>query len=281
MRQLLCIAALTGALGWSPIMATQDPASFFVEIEPARSTFFSGDYFTIRVVSDRGELANFVDLEILSEERVVWSHPLIVSANARVVRKARPHFTASLAVTVDEKLPPGIYRARARKGETVSERSAPFTIEPWGKPDEGVQVALGAPSLIASGERLVVTLTLRNTSARPLHVPSDDAPDECAMGWLTFVLFRDNQTGIGLPDDRKNCGVQPIVLLEPGKVTTYRVDLGKFNMYGHQPRRPFSPAPGRIRLHVSVRGGYYAADADRPGLWKGKALSNVVSIDVK
>ena len=52
-------------------------------------------------------------------------------------------------------------------------------------------------------------------------------------------------------------------------------------MSGYRPRRPFRPEPGRIRLHVSVRGGYYAADAERPGLWKGKALSNMVSIDVK
>ena len=53
MRKRLCIAALTGALGWSPIAATQDPVSFFVEIEPAGSTFFSGDLFAIRVVTGR------------------------------------------------------------------------------------------------------------------------------------------------------------------------------------------------------------------------------------
>jgi hypothetical protein len=62
----------------------------------------SGDFFAIRVVTDRGDLANLVDLGILSEQRVVWSHPLIVAA-ARVIRKATPHFTASPGVTVDEK----------------------------------------------------------------------------------------------------------------------------------------------------------------------------------
>jgi len=50
--------------------------------------------------------------------------------------------------------------------------------------------------------------------------------------------------------------------------------------HGHEPRRPFRPNRGRIRLHVSVQGGYYEADAGRPELWKGRALSNQVSIVV-
>jgi hypothetical protein len=128
---------------------------------------------------------------------------------------------------------------------------------------------------------LAAALTLRNTSDRPLHVRSGDAPAECATRWLTFVVFDDAGAGRGLRDDRKDGGHQPTVLLQLGEATTYPVDLGRFNEPGYEPRRPFRPARGRIRLHVSVLGGYYSADAGRPGLWKGRALSNKVSIIVR
>src|SRR5687767_8272185 len=73
MRRLLCLALLACTLGRPPAADAQDSPGFFVEIEPARSTFFTGDHFSVRVLSTRGELAHFIDVEILAEDR--WWRP--------------------------------------------------------------------------------------------------------------------------------------------------------------------------------------------------------------
>lgn len=71
------------------------------------------------------------------------------------------------------------------------------------------------------------------------------------------------------------------MLLQPAQMTSYPVDLGRLFMYGHEPPRPFKPEPGRLLLHVSVLGGYWEAEARRPGTWKGQAISNKISVEVK
>lgn len=172
MRHLTLAAALTCLLA-RPMSAAQDPSSFFVEIEPARSVFFTGDEIIVHIFANRPELANPVHVEFLAGDRVVHSRHGLVAATRSVLRNGVLHHTSSAGVIVDEKLPPGTYHVRARRDETISRPSRTFTIEPWGTEDEGVQVALAAPASIASGETLVVTLSLRNTSRRPLHVPGD------------------------------------------------------------------------------------------------------------
>jgi hypothetical protein len=276
----LALAAFLAVTLGGPIQAdAHAPVSFFVQIEPARSVFFSGDYVDVHIYANPGELANFVDLEILDGDRVVWSTHVFVAATRGVVRNGLPHQKSIAAVLVDETLPPGTYHARARKGESVSRPSAPFTIEPWGRPDEGVQVSLAAPASVASGETLVVTLSFRNASRHPLQVPADGPPD-CKTDWLAVVIFE----GTGKPqlrDVRKDCRTQPMMLLQPGQTRSYPVDLGRLYMYGHEPPRPFKPEAGRLLFHVSVKGGYWEAEARRPGTWKGWALSNKVSIEVR
>lgn len=280
MRHHLYLAVLTCALSPAVVAHVPDPLSFFVEIEPARSTFFTGERFSVNVFSNRAELTNLVEVEILAGDRVVLSHHLVVQMPRNVTRRQMPHFGASVGLTVDERLPPGTYHARARQGSTISERSAAFTVEPWGTPTDGVQVSLAAPASIASGEGLVVTLSLRNTSDRPLDVPSA-TPEECAMPWLTFAVFDgDATTGRTLRDDRKNCEAQPMVRLQPGEVTAHQVDLRRLNEPGYEPRHAFTPR-GHIRVHVSVQGGYYRVDGERAGLWKGTALSNQASVTVR
>jgi hypothetical protein len=65
----------------------QDPLSFFVEIEPARSTFFMGDALTVNVFSNRGQLVNPVQVEILAGDRVVRSDGLFVQMSGREIRR--------------------------------------------------------------------------------------------------------------------------------------------------------------------------------------------------
>jgi hypothetical protein len=277
MRHLILAAALM-CLPGRPMSTAQDPVSFFVEIEPPRLVFFTGDAITVHIYANRPGLVN-VHVEFLAEDRIVQSTRGLVAATKHVLRNGVPHFTTSAAVVVDEKLPPGTYHARARFEETISRPSRTFIIEPWGGPDEGVQVALAAPASIASGEKLVVTLSLRNTSRRPLYVPGD-GPPECKTDWLAFVIFE----GTGKPqlhDERKDCRRQPTVLLQPGEMTSYPVDLGRLYVYGHEPPRRFKPESGRLLLHVSVQGGYWEAEARRPGTWKGRAVSNKVSVEVR
>lgn len=281
LRHHLCLAVLICALSPAVVSHVQDPVSFFVEIEPARSTFFTGDPLSVNVFSNRADLANFVEVEILAGDRVVLSSQLVVQLTRQVVRRQTPHFGAGLGLIVDHRLPPGTYRARARKGSTISEPSAAFTVEPWGTPKDGVQVSLAAPASMASGGSLVVTLSLRNTSDRPLQVPSTTM-EECAMPWFEFGVFDgEADSGRGLRDDRKNCGPQPTVLLQPGEVATYHVDLRRLNEPGYEPRQPFTPDRGRIRVHVYVQGGYYKVDGESAGLWKGSALSNQVTLTVR
>ena len=278
MRHLILAVALAYLPG-PPMSAAQESVSFFVEIEPARSVFFTGDEIVVHIYADRPELANPVHVELLAGDRVVRSIQGMVAAARTVRRNGVPHFMTSAAVVVDESLPPGTYRARARRDAAISTPSGTFIIEPWGKPDEGVQAALAAPASIASGEDLVVTLSLRNTSRGPLHVPAD-GPPECRTDWLVFVIFE----GTGKPqlrDDRKDCRRQPTVLLQPGEMTSYPVDLGRLSVYPYEPPRRFKPGPGRLLLHVSVQGGYWEAEARRPGTWKGLAVSNKISVEVR
>src|SRR3954470_11898434 len=68
----------------------QDPLSFFVEIEPLRSTFFTGDHFSVNVFSNRSQLANFVEVEIVAGDRVLLSHHLVVQMTRRVIRRQTP-----------------------------------------------------------------------------------------------------------------------------------------------------------------------------------------------
>ena len=101
-------------------------------------------------------------------------------------------------------------------------------------------MALAAPASIASGENLVVTLSLRNTSRRPLYVPGD-GPPECKTDWLAFVIFE----GTGKPqlhDERTDCRRQPTVLLQPGEMTSYPVDLGRLSVLATS-RPRFNPSP--------------------------------------
>jgi hypothetical protein len=277
----LYLAVLICVLSGAVVSHAQDPLSFFVEVEPARSTFFTGDSLTVNVFSNRGQLVNPVQVEILAGDRVVRSDGLFVQMPGGEIRRQMPHFRSSLGLVVDEKLPPGTYRARARHGTMISEPSAPFTVEPWGTPNEGIQASLTAPASMAIGDSLVVTVSLRNTSDRPLYVPSGTT-EECAMPWLSFGVFDgEAATSRGLRDDRKDCGRPPTVLLQPGEVTTYYVNLRRLNEPGFDPGQPFAPGPGRLRVGVLVRGANYTVDGERAELWKGKAVSNQVSLTVQ
>jgi hypothetical protein len=235
----------------------------------------------VKVFSNRGQLVNPVQVEILAGDRVVRSDGLFVQLPGREIQRQMPHFRTSLGLVVEEKLPPGTYRARARHGTTISEPSAPFTVEPWGTPNEGIQASLTAPASMASGDSLVVTLSLRNASDRPLYVPSGTT-EECAIPWLSFGVFDgEAATSRGLRDDRKDCGRPPTVLLQPSEVTTYHVNLRRLNEPGFAPRQPFTPGRGPIRIGVLVWGAAPAVDGERTELWRGKAVSNQVSITVQ
>jgi hypothetical protein len=88
-------------------------------------------------------------------------------------------------------------------------------------------------------------------------------------------------TGRGLRDDRKDCGRPPTVLLQAGEVTAYHVNLRRLNEPGFDPRQPFTPGRGRIRIGVLVWGAAKTVDGERAELWRGKAPSNQVSVTVQ
>jgi hypothetical protein len=278
----LRLIVVAGLMAWLPAPATAQRGEFLTEIEPASRTFFAGDSISIKLVGGDGVwLAGGLVVEILTDGKVALAYPFVVSAAREVVRNGRRFRTASLTLRVDEQLPPGVYRARGRAGSAVSSLSEPFTIEPWGTPQRGVQASLAAPAVVKLGDPVVVTITLRNAHSTALLVPSNAGAPECATPWLQFVLFPDNSTGRGLRDDRKDCQTQPMLLLQPRETTTLTADLAKLNEHGHEPRSPFRPAPGRLRVHVSVQGTYYTADSGRQRAWKGTALSNPVTIEIK
>jgi hypothetical protein len=255
-------------LGWCLLAPSSGNASqrldLLAEVKPARATFFSGDVIEITALGAAGTSIFPNLIEILQDDKVVFEYPLIVAAFGRVERDGRPFHTATLVLSVDHLLPPGVYRARARSGVAVSSFTEPFTVAAWGTPTGGVQVALSAAPVLKREDGLLVRITLRNAHNRALLVPSGISPPGCATPWFEFVFFdsADAAVGRGFRDDRKDCQQQPRVLLRPGETTTADVDLGQLNEHGHAPRTPFRPAPGRYRLHVTVRGRTTAPTVD-------------------
>lgn len=266
----------------SPAGGASQDVEFFTEIEPAGSTLFTGDRIRIKVLaSDGAAIGMDLVVEIVTGGKVAVASPVVVAAPGEVLRAGKHFFTATLSMVVDERLPPGVYRARARTGTAVSSFSEPFSVAPWGTSDGGVQVSLTAPAVLKSGDHPIVIITLRNTHNSALLVPSGAATPDCATRWLRFVVLDAGSGGRGLIDDRKDCKHQPMALLRPGETTTFNVDLGRFNEPAHYPRSPYRPARGPLRLQVSVGGAYYGADNSRPEVWKGRALSNRVTIEIK
>jgi hypothetical protein len=107
---------------------------------------------------------------------------------ARRTRR-EPFHTATLVLSVDHLLPPGVYRARARSGVAVSSFTEPFTVAAWGTPTGGVQVALSAAPVLKREDGLLVRITLRNAHNRALLVPSGISPPGGATPWFEFVFF--------------------------------------------------------------------------------------------
>ena len=279
---LSALALLTVTIRFSAPAAAQSP-DLFVEVTPRTSSFFTDDWFSIRVLAAHGDDLSSVVVEFVSDGAVVWESPVgrMIAAPGSTTRDGRHLLTAGLGGGIDERFPPGVYQVRARAGTKVSAPSPPFSVEPWGQPKGGVQVSLTGSATVTSGERIPLTVMLRNVGSVPLRVPSGEAAFDCESSPFRFILSGaapHSPMSLGLSGQRKDCTNLPRILLQAKETIRFDVDLTRMNVPGATPR-PVRPLPGGYRIHVSVNGAF--ADTGDPLIWKEVIRSNSHFIDVK